>query len=242
MEYKYLRIYKKELGEIVRIGLPTGIQSSLFSISNILIQSTINTFGEIAIEGNGGAAQLDAFVYTVGNAVANASMSFVSQNVGARDIKRVKKVLLTSVITLACLQFAVGLLVFLFSKPLLSLFVESQGAYYFGGQRLIIQALFYFLCGIMEVYQLAMRAMGKSTISMILTLFFACAFRIIWLKSFYLLNPTFIMIFISYPVSWALNIIAHLFLIIPLIKKLSKEFSRKKEQTEQVEKQEGQIA
>ncbi|MBO7149977.1 MAG: hypothetical protein J6V71_03685, partial [Clostridia bacterium] len=84
----------------------------------------------------------------------------------------------------------------------------------------------YFMCGVMEVFQLASRAMGKSTTSMILALFFACIFRIIWLKSFYLLNPTFIMIFVSYPVSWALNIIAHIILIVPLIKKLGKEFAK----------------
>ncbi len=234
LEYKYLRIYKKELGDIVRIGLPTGIQSSLFSISNILIQSTINSFGSIAMEGAGAAAQLDSFVYTVGNAVANASMSFISQNVGARDINRVKKVLRVSIITVACLQFFVGLMVCLFSKSLLSLFAESQGAYSFGEQRLLIQGLSYFLCGIMEVFQLAMRALGKPTISMISSLFFACAFRIVWLNTFYLLNPTFIMIFISYPVSWILNVIAHLFLIIPLIKKLGKEFAKAK-QTKQEE-------
>lgn len=240
LEYKHLRIYKKELGDIVRIGLPTGIQSSLFSISNILIQSTINSFGSIAMEGAGAAAQLDSFVYTVGNAVANASMSFVSQNVGARDINRAKKVLWISIITVACLQFFVGFMVFLFSKPLLSLFAENQGAYSFGEQRLLIQGLLYFLCGIMEVLQITMRALGKPTISMISSLFFACAFRIVWLNTFYLLNPIFIMIFISYPVSWTLNIIAHLFLITPLIKKLGKEFSCKKERLKQDEKVEEQ--
>ncbi len=238
LEYKHLRLYKKELGDIVKIGLPTGIQSSLFSISNILIQSNINAFGTVAIEGNGGATQLDAFIYTVGNAIANASMSFISQNVGSRDIKRVKRTLLTSIITVACIQFFVGFMVFLFSETLLSLFVESEGAYYYGTQRLTIMALFYFICGIMEVFQLASRAMGKSTISMIFAIFFVCVFRIFWLNSFFLLNPVFIMIFISYPISQALNVIAHLFLIIPLIKKLSMEFSREKEQLQKAKVEE----
>ena len=229
LEYKHLRIHKKELGEIVKIGLPTGLQSSFFSISNILIQSTINTFGKVAVEGAGGCAQLDAFIYTVGNSIANASMSFVSQNVGARNIDRVKKVIWTSIITAVCLQFAVGLLVVLLSKPLLSLFVETNGAYEFGRQRLLVMGIPYFLSGIMDTLALSLRAMGKSTVSMISTLFFVCAFRIIWLKTFFLLNPTFIMIYISYPVSWVLNVLAHIFLIVPLIKKLGKEFAEKGE-------------
>ena len=234
LEYKFLRFYKKELGEIVKVGLPTGIQSSLFSISNILITSTINTFGELALEGSGAGAQLENFVYTVGNAIANASMSFISQNLGAKNISRVKRVLVTSVLTATIIPLSIGIILYVFSAQLLSLFIERQGAYYFAEQRIIIMCLLYFMCGVMEVFQLASRAMGKSTTAMILSLFFACIFRIIWLKSFYLLNPTFIMIFISYPVSWALNIIAHLFLIIPLIKKLGKEFAKQKKQlTEQ---------
>ena len=226
LEYKYLRFHKKELVDIIRIGLPTGIQSSLFSISNILITSTINTFGELALEGSGGGAQLDNFVYTVGNAIANASMTFISQNVGAKNISRVKKVLVTSVLTATIIPLSIGIILYVFSTQLLSLFIERQGAYYFAEQRIIILCFLYFMCGVMEVFQLASRAMGKSTTSMILALFFACIFRIIWLKSFYLLNPTFIMIFVSYPVSWALNIIAHIILIVPLIKKLGKEFAK----------------
>ncbi len=223
LEFKYFKIYKKELFDILKIGLPTAIQSSLFSISNVLIQSTIYNFGEIAVEGSGGAAQLDAFVYTVGNAVANASMSFISQNVGARNIARVKRILWTSIAVVTCAQLFIGLVMFLFADSLLFLFIESPKAFYFGKERLIIIALFGFICGIMEVFQLASRAMGKSTISMIFAIFSVCVFRVIWLETFFLLNPVFIMVFISYPISQILNIVAHLFLIIPLIKRQEKQ-------------------
>ncbi len=229
LEYKNLKLYKKELGDIVKIGFPTALQSSLFSISNILITSTINGFGKLALEGAGAAGQLNNFVYTIGNAIAHASMSFISQNIGAKNMARVKRVLFTSILTATVLPLFVGVMLYAFSTPLLSLFIDSQGAYYFAKQSLLVLAFFYFLCGVMEVFQLAMRAMGKSTISMIFALFFVCVFRIIWLKTFFLLNPTFIMIYISYPVSWVLNIVAHLFLIIPLLKKLGKEFAKVKQ-------------
>ncbi len=228
-EFKFFKIHGKEFGDILKIGLPTAIQSSLFSISNVLIQSNINAFGELAIEGDGGAKQIDAFIYTVGNAIANASMSFVSQNLGARNMERVKKTIKISILCAFVIQFAVGIISLLLAQPLLSLFVETDGAFIYGKERLLIMSLFYFMCGIMEVLQLAMRAMGKSTTSMILAIFFVCVFRIIWLKSFFLLNPTFVMIFLSYPVSWALNILAHIILISPLAKKLTKQFASEKQ-------------
>lgn len=228
-EFKFLKIHGKEFLEIIAIGLPTAIQSSLFSISNVLIQSSINTFGELAIEGDGGAKQIDAFIYTVGNAIAHASMSFVSQNLGARNMERVKKTINTAILCTIVIQLAFGLICFLWAQPLLSLFVETEGAFIYGKERLLIMSLFYFMSGVMDVFQLSMRAMGKSTTSMILAIFFVCIFRIIWLNSFFLLKPVFLMIFISYPVSWALNILAHILLILPLVKKLTKQFSKQRQ-------------
>ena len=235
VEFKFVRFHKKELLDIIKIGLPTAIQTSLFSISNVLISSTVNTFGEIAVEGNGGAGQLDGFVYTAGNAIAHASMSFISQNLGAKNMERVKKVLITSIFTVTCVQLFVGLVVLLFAEQLLSLFIETPGAFVFAKQRLFIYGCFYFMCGIMEVFQLAMRAMGKSTTSMVLAIFFVCIFRIIWLNSFYWLNPTYLMIFISYPITWIMNITAHIIIIVPLMKKLTKQFSLPKEQDDKME-------
>ena len=238
LEYKNLRFYKNELADIVKVGLPTGIQSSLFSISNVLITAAINSFGSLALEGSGAGGQIDNFVCTMGDALGAATMSFIGQNVGAKNINRIKKVILTSILTIGCLELFLGVLTFLVRTPLLSIFVAREGAYPFAEQRMLVLCLSYFMCGIMQVFQFSMRAMGKSTTSMILAIFFVCVFRIIWLNSFYLLSPTFIMIFISYPVSWALNIIAHLIVIIPLMKKLSREFAKDKkiEQTEKLEK------
>ena len=140
--------------------------------------------------------------------------------------------------TVVASQLCVGLIALLLAKPLLSIFSQTEGAYYYGRQKMLVYGGTLFLCGIMNVMQLAMRAMGKSTMSMILSLFFACVLRIVWLKTIFFLNPVFMMIFLAYPVTWTMNIIAHVILMIPLMKKLEREFAKDKniEQTKDLEK------
>ncbi len=236
LEFKYLKIFKKELSDIVKIGLPTGIQSSLFSISNILIQSTVNSFGPVAVEGSGAAGHVDGFIYVIGNAVGNSSMSFVSQNYGAKNVSRIKKVILISTISVVIFQFLIGSLVYLLSRPILSLLIATEEAYFFANQRLVIMLFFYFIEGVLEVLSLSLRAVGKSTTSMLISVIFVCVFRIVWLKTFFLLNPVPIMIFLSYPISWILSNIAFLTVLVPLLKKLKIKFDKEKiESLEQTE-------
>lgn len=219
--FKHLKVYKSELIDIVKIGIPSAIQSVMFSISNVLIQSTVNSFGDVAVAGNTAASQVDAFVYTTGNSIANASISFASQNYGAGKIDRVKKGIFISIAIVFIVQFGVGLLMVTFAKPLTSIFAESESALLYSKQRIDVMGLFYFMCGIMEVLTYNMRALGKSITSMVISIFFVCIMRIIWLKTFFLLNKTYAMIFYSYPISWLLCIIVTSMFLIPLIKKLS---------------------
>ena len=219
--FKCFKIYKSELIDIAKIGIPSAIQSTVFSISNVLIQSTVNSFGDFAVAGNTAASQVDAFVYTTGNSIANASISFASQNYGAGKIDRVKKGIFIAIAIVFIVQFGVGLLMLTFARPLTSIFAESENALMYSRQRLDIMGLFYFLCGIMELLTYNMRALGKSMTSMVISIFFGCIMRIVWLKTFFLLNPTFAMIFYSYPISWILCIIVTTFFLVPLIKKLS---------------------
>ena len=219
--FKHLKVYKSELIDIVKIGIPSAIQSVMFSISNVLIQSTVNSFGDVAVAGNTAASQVDAFVYTTGNSIANASISFASQNYGAGKIDRVKKGIFISIAIVFIVQFGVGLLMVTFAKPLTSIFAESESALLYSKQRIDVMGLFYFMCGIMEVLTYNMRALGKSMTSMVISIFFVCIMRIVWLKTFFLLNKTYAMIFYSYPISWLLCIIVTSMFLIPLIKKLS---------------------
>lgn len=223
-QYKNFRFYKQEVMDILKVGLPSGLQSSLFGISNVLISSTVNSFGAAATTGSGVAAQFDAFVYTVGYAAALACMSFVSQNLGAGKPKRIKKVVLISVAVAVSLQVIVGGFILLLSEPLMRIMSNSPDVLEFGRKRLFIMCGTYFLCGTMDTLVHAMRALGKSTTSMLLTVFFVCVFRIIWLKSIYLLNPTFEMIFYSYIASWVLNVSIHAVMLVREIKRLIKKY------------------
>ncbi len=221
ISFKHIGIHKDELIDIVKIGVPSAIQSIMFSISNVLIQSTVNSFGDFAVAGNTAASQVDAFVYTTGNSIAHASMSFVSQNYGAKKMKRIKHTVLISLLTVFIAQFAVGLIATVFANPLASIFAKSQEALAYSQQRISVMGLFYFLCGMMEVLTYTMRALGKSMTTMIISIFFVCIMRIIWLKTFFFLNPTYAMIFYSYPISWMLCIFVTLSFLIPLVKKLT---------------------
>lgn len=233
-EYKYLKIYKKELGEVLSVGIPTGIQGALFSISNIMLASTVNSYGKAATTGISIAGQLDAWVYLVGNAIAVASMSFVSQNYGAKNYKRVTEAIIKSSIFAAVIQAAIGLLAYLVSAPFFKMMSSDAKVIEYAQIRLNWYCLTYFMCGIMEVLSLAMRAIGRSFASMVISLIFVCAFRIFWLYTFYLIMPSFSMIYASYPISWILCIGVLVPMIVSTIKKLSKA---KKEQQEQVEQE-----
>ncbi len=222
LRLKYLRIDKKQLKEIILIGLPSGIQSVLFNVSNVIIQSNINAFGEDTVAGNTAAAQLDALIYTVGNAIANSGMAFVSQNYGAGKTHRVKKVLMSSVLLSTVICGVFGLSMVLLSDILLAIIVKSEVIVEYAKIRLTVLGVTYFMCGIMESLSYTMRALGKSINAMIISLIGACGFRILWVNTVFMLNPTRFMLYLSWPVSWVLTILMYIFTVFPMIKKMEK--------------------
>lgn len=226
--FKQLKVSKQELKDILLIGLPTGLQSTMFSISNVIIQSTVNTFGEFAVAGNTASSQIDGMIGISGNSIAHACMSFVSQNYGAKNVKRIKKVIFLSIFVVLAMQSFLGMVAFLFAKPLCSIFAQTEGALEFAAVRLRLMCCSFGLCGCMEIVSYALRAVGKSITSMLISLFFVCVFRVIWIKTFYLSNPTFLMIFISYPVSWLLCLIVDIIVIARVMSKLRASFERDK--------------
>lgn len=227
LNVKDLKIRKQEFIDIAKVGLPAGLQSSLFSISNVLIQSTINSFGDLTMTANTIASQFDGFVYQAGHSVALACMAFVGQNLGACDIPRVRKVIKQSIYVVAVFAFALGVLMALCSDILCSIMTNDAEIIEYAKIRLYIVGAPYFLCGIMEVLSYSLRALGRATTSMFISLFWGCVFRVIWLSTFYLLNPTREMVYFSYPISWIFAIITFLIVLSPILKHLSKELSRK---------------
>ena len=228
LEKKHLRFYKKELVDVVKIGLPAGIQSSLFSISNVLIQSTVNSFGEMAMAGGTISSQFDGFIYQAGHSVALSSMAFVGQNLGAKNTRRIKKVVFHSLILVSILAGLLGVIIALAGPLLSGIMTDSAEVIAISQIRLNVMGYTYFMCGMMEVLSYSVRALGKSTLSMIVSLFWGCAFRIIWLNSAYLLAPSLFMVYVSYPISWIGAIITFSACFVPLLKKIQISFGNKK--------------
>ncbi len=217
---RYMRFFKKELLDVLKIGLPSGIQSSLFSISNVILQSATNAFGEYAMAGSSYAAEIDVYIYACMNSIAVATMSFISQNYGARNFDRVKKSIIYAICINVCLGIAIGAMVALLGSPIIRLLTDQEEVISYFTTRNIIMGLTYFLCGIMEVLSYSVRGLGKSISSMIITLICACLFRIVWVFVVVKLTGMFSMIWWSYTVSWSLTIVMFIPVIIKLINKL----------------------
>lgn len=226
LDMKKFKIYTPELKEMIRIGLPAGLQGCVFSISNVLIQSTINTFSKTYMTANTVASQFDGFIYNAMNAVALSCLAFVSQNYGAKKFDRIRTVVRQSVLLVTVIGLVIGGGVILFSAQLCGLITDDPEIIRIAQNRLYILASTYFTCGIMDVLSNFMRGLGKSTTAMIVSLSGSCLFRIIWLKTVYLLNPTIEMVYIVYPISWVLTIGVYMIMYFPTLNHAKKEVAK----------------
>ena len=214
--FKKLKISKDVLIQIAKIGLPAGIQSSIFSISNVLIQSSVNLYGEIGMNGNTAAQSVEGFVYTSMNSVYHAALAFTGQNYGAKNTKNIKKVTWYSLIIVTGIAFILGGSLFLVGRSVLSIYTKVPAEIDIGYIRLHYLCLPYFLCGIMDVMVGVLRGLGFSKMPMFVTIIGVCGFRIAWIYSvFYSLanfqDPTTLnYLYISYPISWIITFIAHM--------------------------------
>ena len=210
---KKMRFYRIELLKMVRIGLPAGIQGSLFSISNVLIQSSINSFGDVFMSGNAAAGNIEGFVYVIMNAFHQTAVNFIGQNVGAQQYDRVKKVLRCCLICVGVAGLTAGILGYSFGPQLLSIYItDSAEAISSGVLRLGIVCLFYFLCGLMDVSTGALRGMGASLEPMIISILGICVLRVGWISTIFQI-PAFHTpqcLYLSYPISWILTFVAQL--------------------------------
>lgn len=222
LRIRKMRIYKTQLKAIVKIGLPAGFQSSLFSFSNVLIQSTINSFGSIAMAGNTAAQNADAFIYTCSNAVAQTSMTFTSQNIGARKHENLRKVFFICMGIAFILSISIGGISLLFPEQILGIFTTEAEVIEIGKQRLFIMMTTYFMCSIMDVAGCQIRGMGKSLEPMIITLLGACGIRVLWLYTGFPLNPVLWNLYLSYPISWTITFVALFICYFILEKRLKK--------------------
>ena len=203
---KKMRFYKLQFLKIIRIGLPAGIQSSMFAISNVIVQSSINSFNsEALMSGNGAAANIESFVFVIMNSFHQTAVNFIGQNMGAHQYKRIKKIFALCLIYVSIAGFAAGFSVWNFGEKLLGIYItDSQEAIRHGLIRFNYVALPYFICGLMDVSTGSLRGLGASFTPMLLSILGVCGIRIMWIYTVFQIPKyhTPECLYICYLLSW----------------------------------------
>ena len=223
LEIRKIRVYKDKVIRILRVGLPAGFQGAVFSISNVLIQSSVNSFGSIAMAGNTTAQNIEGFIYTAMNAVYQTNLSFTSQNYGGRKFSRINRITLTCVGVVTVVGLVLGLACYGAGEFLVGIYSSDPEVIQYGLTRLSVFGTTYFLCGIMDTMVGAIRGLGYSILPMCVSLTGACAFRIVWIYTIFQWNRTLMTLYLSYPASWIVTGIAHIICFIVIRKKLPKD-------------------
>ncbi|MBE6964070.1 MAG: MATE family efflux transporter [Ruminococcaceae bacterium] len=207
LDLNALRLYKGYLKQILQVGLPAGLQGVLFSISNVLIQSSVNTFGDVVMAGNAAAVNIEHFIYVSMNAFYQANMTFVSQNYGAGRFERIRPIILRALCCVLVVGTGLGNLTVLFGKALLGIYSSSPDVIAAGMDRLTIVCAFYALCGMMDCMMGALRGLGYITLPMLVSLFGACGLRLLWLATIFQIPSLHSIrtLYWSYPISWLIT-------------------------------------
>ena len=206
VELKKLRLDMNKVGRITRVGLPAGLQGMVFSISNVLIQSTVNSFGKIVVAGNTTASNLEGYVYVAMNSIYQAAITFTGQNVGAGKYDRISKVARASMLAVFGIGAGLGGLLMLCKTPLYSIYTNDAAVMAAAAMRTAVIAPTYFLCGMQEVMVGMLRGMGSSVTPMVVSVVGICVLRVLWIMFIFPLAPTTTTLYISYPVSWIVTL------------------------------------
>lgn len=216
LSLRQLKIRRDDLLDIIKIGLPAGLQSACFNISNVLIQSSINSFGAVAVAANTASGNIEGFIYTVMDAFAQSVLTFTGQNIGARQYRRVPKILHVGLLLTFVSALGMGVLAVLFRRPLLHLYTPDELVVDYGAARMMIIALTYFLCGFMNNFSSSLRAMGHSLMPMLTCIGGVCGVRILIIYTWFKLAPSLTVLYLSWPISW---IVTTLILLVYWIQK-----------------------
>lgn len=224
LEVRALKVHWDKFWQILRIGLPASVQGILFSFSNVIIQSSVNSFGEIVVAGNSAAANIEGFVYVSMNAFHQATIAFTSQNLGAAKYERLNKILFTAEACVITVGVIMGNAVVLFGRPLVGIYTNNPLVVDAGMNRIYVISRTYALCGIMDVVVGSLRGLGYSVVPMLVSLIGACGLRLVWIFTAFQLeqfhSPTWL--YMTYPVSWIITFTAHFICYAILIRKVKK--------------------
>ena len=216
-----IKLSFSELRSMLYIGIPTGLQSALYTLANLVISSTVNKYGEYATTGISIANQFDNILYQICTASSFAVMPFVAQNVGAKNFTRVKQIVVKAILITTVIGATFGSLSAIFSGQLSSLMTDNPEVIKYSQEKMIIISSTYFICGINGIICEALRGLGKPIIPTIATLVYMCGLRFIWVYVFFPLCPNFTFLYAVWPVGWLLSIITLLFFYFPALKKLN---------------------
>lgn len=218
LELKKLRIVPEKLLSMIKIGLPAGIQGSLFSLSNVLIQSSVNSFGNTVVSGNTAASSLEGFIYVSMNSFYQTAISFTSQNLGGGKYKRIRKIMFYNVGFVTLVGTSLGFIFYLLGPVLLSFYTDDPVVISYGLKRMSVICTTYALCGIMDTMVGMLRGLGKSILPMIVSLCGACGFRILWILTVFAQNHDLIVLYASYPISWFITASIHMYCYFRIIR------------------------
>lgn len=212
LEIRRLRIYPKKLLRIMQIGIPAGLQGMLFSLSNTVIQSSINGFGKVVVAASAASVSVEGFAFTSMNSLHQSAVSFTSQNIGARKHDRVNKILYVSLLYVVAVGLFYAFVFLTFGDTLIGFYTQSPEVISEGVKRLSIIAGSYMLCGMMDVTSGSLRGMGYSFVPMLVSLIGVCFFRVVWVATVFQLEAyhTIETIYYSYPISWGITFVAHI--------------------------------
>ncbi|WP_455530519.1 MATE family efflux transporter [Ruminococcus sp.] len=230
LELTKMKIYGRQLKRIIQIGFPAGLQSSIFAVSNVIIQSSINEFGNIlghvVLSGNSAAQNVEGFVYTSMNSYSQTSLNFTSQNYGAGKLDRIRRIMWICLIAVFCTGACLGLTALFFGEPILSIYLHnSQESIKYGMIRMTYIMIPYFLCGLMDVTTGLIRGLGRSVLPMLITVIGVVGIRLGWIFGIFRIPKyhTLESLYFSYTISWIATFAVELGVFLFIMRKLRKQ-------------------
>ena len=221
LDLRHLGFHKGALLQILKIGLPAGLQSTVFSLSNVVIQSSINSFGSIVVAGNSAASNIEGFIYTGMNAFAQAAVTFTSQNMGARRYDNLDRVMRNCLLCAVVVGVVLGGGAYFAGEGLLRFYSTDETVIAAGLARMRVICTSYFLCGVMDTLASCLRGRGYSVLPMVVSLIGSCLLRLVWIATIFQLFRSTTTLYISYPISWVLTASVHLICLLVVRHKLT---------------------
>ncbi len=218
-----LRLEKDKVRRILWAGIPSGLQSSLFSLSNVLIQSSVNSFGSVVIAGNGAASNLESYIFVAMDSLQVAALTFAGQNLGANKMDRVRKTFPLCIGIVTAVGVVLGLVLAFFGSNLISIYDSNEKVISAGLTRTMMFGFTYFTCGIMNVCGGFVRGLGYSLLPTLVSLIGSCGLRILWIYTAFLAYPTLFCLYLSYPLSWIVTAVALFLADLIVFQKVAKE-------------------